>query len=68
MLQFSSLAMTVCRLCFVLAVMDFMFRVQKDRLKGVGSFEDDMYTGMPKGSSKFLTGAGNRDEDIFRYF
>ena len=31
----------------------------KDRFKGVGSFEDDLYTGMPKDSSKFLTEARN---------
>ena len=42
--------------------------MHKDRFKGVGSFEDDLYTGMSKGSSKFLTEArniGNRDEEIF---
>ena len=39
-----------------------------DRFKGVGSFKDDLYTGMSKDSSKFFTEArniGNRDEDIF---
>ena len=38
------------------------------RCKGVGFFEDDLYTGMSKDSSELLTEArniGNGDEDIF---
>ena len=41
--------------------------MHKDRFKGVHFFEDDMYTGMSKYSSKILTEArykGNRDKDI----
>ena len=45
--------------------------VHKDRFKGVGCFEDDLYIGMSKDSSKFLTEArniGNGDKDIFLHF
>ena len=41
--------------------------VLKDRFKGVGSFEDDVYTGMLKDYSKFLSKArsiGNEDIDL----
>ena len=41
--------------------------MHKDGFKGVGSFEDDLYHGMLKDSSEFLTEARNiknRDEDI----
>ena len=42
-----------------------------DRFKGVGSFEDDLYTGMSKDSPKLLTKARNiekRDKDIYLEF
>ena len=56
--------------CFVLIVMEFFFRVHKEGFKGVGSFEDDLYTDMSK-DFKFLTEARsieNRDENIFLNF
>ena len=42
--------------------------MHKDRFKGVGSLENDLYAGMSKDSFKFLTEARNiryRYEDIF---
>ena len=42
----------------------FIFRVCKDGFKNVCSFEDNLHTGMLKDSSKFLTEARNRDENI----
>ena len=45
--------------------------MHKDRFKYVGSFEDDVYTGMSKDSSKFLTDTRNienRDENTFHDF
>ena len=42
-----------------------------DTFKGAGSFEDELYTGISKDSSEFLTEArniGNRDESIFLDF
>ena len=45
--------------------------MHKDRSKGVGSFEGDLYTGMSKDSSKFLIEAKNiwnRTVDIFLDF
>ena len=47
---------------------DFLFGVHKDGLKGVGSFEDDLYTGLSKNSYEIFTEARNiwdGDEDIF---
>ena len=46
-------------LCLVLVVMHFIYRVHKDRFKSVVSFEEDLYTGMSKVASKFLTEARN---------
>ena len=45
------LGRTICRLCFALVVMEFYLWVHKCRFKDVGSFEDDLYTGMSKDSS-----------------
>ena len=62
------LGRTICRLCFILVVIKFIFRVHNYRFKVVGTFEDNLYTSMLKDSSKFLTEArniGNRDDDIF---
>ena len=45
--------------------------MHKNRFKGIGSVEDDLYTGMLKDSSKFFTEARNirnRDVDIFLDF
>ena len=45
--------------------------MHEEKFKGVGSFEDDLYAGMLKDSSKFLTedkNTENRDEDIFLDF
>ena len=47
---------------------DFFFGVHKDGIKGVGSCEDDLCTGMLENSSELFTEARNiwdRDEDIF---
>ena len=48
-----------------------IFRSHKDRFEEVGSFEDDLYTGMSKDFSKFLTETrdiGKRDKNIFLFF
>ena len=42
--------------------------MDKDGFKGVGSFANDLYTGMSENSSQFLTenrDIRDRDEDIF---
>ena len=46
----------------------FNFRVHKHRFKDVGSFENDLYTGILKDSCKCLNKAKdirNKEEDIF---
>ena len=49
--------------------MGFIFGVHKDGFKGVGSFEDNLYTGMSEDSSEFLlTEARNTWNRDVRYF
>ena len=52
------LCRAICILCFVLLSWNFIVRVHKDNVMGVGSFEDDLYTGILKDFSQFLTKAG----------
>ena len=55
---------------YVLFLMWYKF-IFEDKFRTVGSFEDDLYTGMSKDSSKFptkVTNIGNRDDNIFHDF
>ena len=59
---------TVCRLCFNLVVIEFIFRKHMGSFKGVGSLADDLYPGVLKDSTKVITeirNIGNRDETFF---
>ena len=50
---------------------DFVFGVHKDGFKGIGSFKNDLYTGMLANSFEFFTDVRDiwdRDEDIFTNF
>ena len=40
--------------------MHFTFWVYKDGFKGVGSFENDLYTGISENSSEFFTEARDK--------
>ena len=45
----------ICRQCFVSGVMGFSLWTAYGWTWGVGSFEDDLHTGMSEVSSEFLT-------------
>ena len=47
---------------------NFIFRMDKDRFKSVGSFEDDLCTGVSKDSSKFLIETRNIGSDKKTFF